>query len=246
MSTRPTTRQAPLALITGASGAIGGTIADLLLDRGWSVIGTYCHAEPATKRVQWRRFDGATGEGTEELQAALDVTPLPLQAVFCCVGAPSSKHSISDTAESEFSDVYAANALSFVRTWHVIRGRARTDHTSVLALSSDAATSSRAGNGPYSAAKAALHALITTLAREEHEHGVRVNAIAPSLIDSPLAEEILSLKGITDRPAYYAGLPWGRPLTTGEVAAVALDVATAPHWRYASGQIFDLAATRSL
>jgi|SRR5215470_6966566 len=43
----------------------------------------------------------------------------------------------------------------------------------------------------------------TTLATEEAEHGVRVNLLAPSLVDSPLAEAVL---------------PWSRPLSCDEVA----------------------------
>ncbi len=235
----------PLALVTGASGAIGGTIAALLAGRGWSVIGTYCQNRSTSTPVQWARFDGVTGDGAEELRSALQRVRLPLRAVFCCIGEPSSKRPITETEVAEFSDVYAANALSFIRTWQIVWDRARTDRTSVLALGSDAAVSVRAGNGPYSAAKAALNALALTLAKEEQEYGVRVNVIASSLVDSPLAEKILARKGVTDRQSYYADLPWGRPLTIGEVARVAVDVACAPHWQYATGQVFGLSATRA-
>lgn len=71
-----------------------------------------------------------------------------------------------------------------------------------------------------------------TLSAEEAEHGVRVNLVAPSLVASPLAESVLALKGVTDVEDYYRALPWGRPLTTTEVAGVAVEIATAPHWRF--------------
>jgi NAD(P)-dependent dehydrogenase (short-subunit alcohol dehydrogenase family) len=190
----------------------------------------------------WVTFDAATGEDSTELLAALEAAHRPLRAAFCCIGAPSSKRTISETALPEFTQVFAANALSFITTWQAIAGLARAAGTSVVALSSDAADTARPGNGPYAAAKAALQALVVTLAKEEQIHGVRVNAVAPSLVDSPLAEEVLTRKGVTDRAAYYAALPWGRPLSRQEVAAVALDIATAPHWRYATGQIFPLSA----
>jgi 3-oxoacyl-[acyl-carrier protein] reductase len=41
---------------------------------------------------------------------------------------------------------------------------------------------------------------------------------------------------------YYRTLPWGRPLFPHEVAAVAVEIATAPHWGYASGQVVRLSS----
>jgi NAD(P)-dependent dehydrogenase (short-subunit alcohol dehydrogenase family) len=232
----------PLALVAGASGAIGGAIAARLMTSGWSVVGSYCQHPSTGTLTRWVRYDAATGDGADDLRLAVRQSGRRLAAVFCCIGAPSSKQHMSDTATGEFTDLYAVNALSFVRIWQIIKTCARRDGTSVVAISSDAAASTRVGNGPYSAAKAALHALVLTLAKEEAERGVRVNAVAPSLVDSPLAEEILDRKGVVDRQAYYAGLPWGRPLTTDEVAQVAIDVASGPHWRYATGQIINLSA----
>lgn len=166
----------------------------------------------------------------------------PLRAVFACIGAPSTKRTITDTPVAEFESVHQANVISLVRTWHAIADRARQDNASVLAVGSDAGQAARPNNDPYTAAKAALEALVATLAKEEHPHGVRVNLLAPSLIDSPLAHHVMSLKGVTDPATYYAQLPWGRALTLEEAAATCIDLATAKHWAYATGQIYRLGA----
>lgn len=161
--------------------------------------------------------------------------------MICCVGVPSSKRRVADTDPDEFDAVFTGNVTSVVRLWQALCSRARDGSAGVVLLGSDTTTTLRAGNGAYSTAKAGLEALSTTLAAEEAEYGVRVNLVAPSLVASPLAESVLALKGVPNVDDYYRGLPWGRPLSPVEVACVVVEIATTPHWRYASGQVVRLA-----
>ncbi|MFE5302153.1 SDR family NAD(P)-dependent oxidoreductase [Streptomyces sp. NPDC056632] len=244
MTALENTGSAPLAVVTGASGAVGRAITTHLTDSGWQVIATYRtnapgpDAPPAT----WVHYDSAEPRTAIALHHAVSAAGGPLRAVFACVGAPSSKKPVADTPDAEFTAVYQANVMSLVHTWHALAGRARAGRACVLAVGSDAGRAARPGNGPYSAAKAALESLVVTLAKEEQPHGVRVNLLAPSLIDSPLAHHVMALKGVTDPDAYYAQLPWGRPLTLGEVAHACIDLATGPQWAYATGHIYPLGA----
>ncbi|MGP3950920.1 SDR family NAD(P)-dependent oxidoreductase [Streptomyces sp. 7N604] len=246
MNATPPATSAPLAVVTGASGALGAAIHTRLTRAGWQVVATYRTRPPARDQRQdgtsWVRFDAAEDASTTALRQAVDACPGRLHAVFACVGAPSTKQAVADTGVSEFDAVHQANVVSFVRTWHAVAARARRDGASVLATGSDAGQAARAHNGPYTAAKAALASLVITLAKEELQHGVRVNLLAPSLIDSPLARHVMALKGVTDPDAYYTQLPWGRPLALDEVAATCIELATAAHWSYATGQIYPLAA----
>ncbi|MEV6332673.1 SDR family oxidoreductase [Streptomyces sp. NPDC051909] len=187
-------------------------------------------------------YDTAAPRTAIALQNAVAGSAGPLRAVFACVGAPSSKKPVADTPAAEFTAVYQANVMSLVHTWHALADRARADHASVLAIGSDAGRAARAGNGPYSAAKAALESLVVTLAKEEQPHGVRANLLAPSLIDSRLAHHVMALKGVTDPDAYYAQLPCGRPLTLDEVAAACIDLATAPQRACTTGHVYPLGA----
>lgn len=232
----------PLAVVGGASGAIGEAAAQRLVACGWTVIGTYRRDRPKpAPGITWTYFDGADEEGTSELQQVLAVHPEPLKAVICCFGAPSSKLSVVDTDPDEFDAVFLGNVTSVVRLWQTVARKARQGDAGVVLLSSDTTATLRPGNAAYSAAKAGLEALATTLADEEAEHGVRVNVLAPSLVASPLAEAVLARKGVTNLDDYYRSLPWGRPLAPAEVGGVAVEIATAPHWRYASGQVVRLA-----
>ncbi|MET8616097.1 SDR family NAD(P)-dependent oxidoreductase [Streptomyces misionensis] len=246
--TPPSSTNAPLAVVTGASGALGTAIHSRLTGAGWRVVATYNTRAPGPARQNghstWVHFDAADEASTEVLRQAVDAQPGRLHAVFACVGAPSSKRPVAETPIGEFHSVHEANTLSFVRTWHALAKRARSDGTSVLAVGSDAGQAARANNGPYTSAKAALEALVVTLAKEEEQHGVRVNLLAPSLIDSPLAQHVMTLKGVTDPEDYFAQLPWGRPLALDEVAGACIELATAAHWSYVTGQIYPLGAVR--
>lgn len=237
------TDTAPLAVVAGASGTIGEAVVQVLVNDGWAVIGTYRRTQPEPcSGVSWVFFDGAGGERASELQEALKANVQPLRAVVCCVGVPSSKRRIMDTDPDEFDIVFTGNVISVVRLWQAVCSRARQGVAGVVLLGSDTTATLRPGNGAYSVAKAGLEALSTTLAAEEAEYGVRVNLVAPSLVASRLAERVLALKDVSDVADYYRGLPWGRALSPAEVASVAVEIATAPHWRYVTGQVVRLAA----
>jgi NAD(P)-dependent dehydrogenase (short-subunit alcohol dehydrogenase family) len=232
----------PLAVVAGASGAIGGAVVHALLAANWAVIGTYRSSRPKPlSGVTWVCFDGADEEGTTELHRTLSQQRAPLKALISCLGIPSTKRRIAVTEPDEFDAVFVGNVTSVVRLWQTLAERARAAAAGVVLLGSDTTATLRAGNGAYSVAKAGLEALSATLAAEEAEHGVRVNLLAPSLTDSPLAEAVLALKGVSNVEDYYRSLPWGRPLTPHEVGTVAVEIATARHWRYASGQVVRLA-----
>ncbi|UGT58819.1 SDR family NAD(P)-dependent oxidoreductase [Nocardia asteroides] len=231
----------PRAVVAGASGAIGTAVTSHLARAGWEVLATYHRKPGPATDVTWIQFDGTSAAGSELLRAEFDQDPRPVTAVVCCLGMPSSKRTVAETDPGEFDAVFAANVTAVARLWQAVRGPARAGAAGVVVLGSSTTTALRAGNGAYSAAKAGAEALVATLAAEEADFGVRVNMVAPSLVDSPLAESILALKGVTDPGAYYSSLPWGRALDADEVASAAVDLATAPQWRYASGQVVRLA-----
>ncbi|RKT02923.1 NAD(P)-dependent dehydrogenase (short-subunit alcohol dehydrogenase family) [Streptomyces sp. 3211.6] len=232
----------PMAVVTGASGALGAEITRQLIAKDWFVLATYRTRRPETAQrgSLWERFDTSEEATWDRLRLVAEDLPHRLDAVFACAGAPSSKKTVTETPMAEFEEVYRANVTSLAAAWQALAPLARRTRASLLAVGSDAGRAARPGNGPYSAAKAALEALVITLAKEEAQHGVRVNLLAPSLIDSPLADHVMALKGVTDKWSYFGGLPWGRPLSLEEVATACIDLATAPHWSYATGQVYPL------
>ena len=89
---------------------------------------------------------------------------------------------------------------------------------SILLISSLAALSPAGRNPAYEASKAALSALVRAAALDGQERGVRVNALAPGVIDTPMGRAATAR-----RPARTArSLPFGRQGTAWEVAYAAL------------------------
>ncbi|WP_433635552.1 SDR family oxidoreductase [Nocardia sp. CA-120079] len=230
------------ALVVGGSGVLGAEIAVLLRDRGHSVVVTStAPIDRGTAGMEWVRFDARDGDATS-LVRAIDSFSQPLDVLVYAAGTSSSKARLAETPLAESAELFTINAVGLHAVWRAVCAAARAGETSVLVISSQAAATCTPGNGPYSASKAALEAFALTLAKEEAEHGVRVNVLSPSLIASPQAERVLALKGEHDAEGYYRGLPWGRALGVAEVAEVAVNVVCDAAWRYASGQIVRLAA----
>lgn len=234
----------PLALVVGGTGAIGTAVIDRLNKRGRAVVATYRSQERPARdgATTWARFDtedAATAAGVAE---AVRADGRPLRTLVYAAGVGSTKRSVQETSLAEFQQLWQVNALGFVALWQAVAELARADAARVVAISSEAARTLGSGNGPYSASKAALEALAITLAKEEAAHGVRVNVLSPSLVASPMAENMLAHKGISSPDEYCAALPFGRALDPGEVAGLVVDVATSEHWQYASGQVVRLAA----
>ncbi|MFC8849919.1 MULTISPECIES: SDR family NAD(P)-dependent oxidoreductase [unclassified Micromonospora] len=230
-----------LAVVVGGSGAIGRSVVTELRKRGLGVIATHHGQHPGDTDAGtgWVPFDAASGDASG-LRAAVDAAPDRLAVVVFTVGVASSKRPVAETPTEEFTRLFAVNALGLVTAWQVLAGRARAGAARLVVVSSDTVRVAGAGNGAYTASKAGLEALALTLAKEEAHHGVRVNVVAPSLVASPQAEQILAMKGVTDVDAYYAGLPAGRALTVEEVAGVIAGLGYDPAWDYATGTVVRL------
>jgi NAD(P)-dependent dehydrogenase (short-subunit alcohol dehydrogenase family) len=84
------------------------------------------------------------------------------------------------------------------------------------------ATLSHGANGaPYNMGKAALEALAFTLAKEERGHGVRVNVVAPGLVETEMGRRLMrAAAGITDLRTLDSAAPYGRVCQPEDVAGV--------------------------
>ncbi|WP_344735146.1 SDR family NAD(P)-dependent oxidoreductase [Nocardioides fonticola] len=96
---------------------------------------------------------------------------------------------------------------------------------SVVLLSSLNASAPGTGLAAYCAAKAGLDMLVQVAALELGPRGVRVNAVAPGLVPTPLTAPALDIDGIEDD--YLAGMPLGRAGTPAEIAAAVAYLADA-------------------
>jgi NAD(P)-dependent dehydrogenase (short-subunit alcohol dehydrogenase family) len=105
----------------------------------------------------------------------------------------------------------------------------------VIMVSSFSAQAMRVRMGAYSISKAGMEALAYTLAKEEREHGIRVNIVAPGLVDTDMGDGFLQSVGVTDKEARASESPFGFICKPEDVAG-AIVYLCSEEGRYVTGQ----------
>ena len=158
--------------------------------------------------------------------------PLDAAANMAGIVGPSlglSSGSIRNVSDGEFAKVVEVNMTG---TWNCLRAElpamrgshssakvgGRTAGGSIVNAASIAGIMGVPNNAPYVAAKHAVVGLTKTAAKEEGGRGIRVNAIAPGIVDTPMLEGIRQKAGTTEQ--FGPGDPGalGRKGTSAEVA----------------------------
>ncbi|SDX34960.1 NAD(P)-dependent dehydrogenase, short-chain alcohol dehydrogenase family [Amycolatopsis xylanica] len=179
------------ALVLGAGSGIGRESARALAAQGASVVcadrdlgGAKETAAPIGGEVY--EIDllepGAAERAAAEL-GAVDVVVL--------TAATNVRKRLLDYTREEFDKVVALNlgaAFDVVRAFGA--GMVERGRGSIIGFSSIRGTTVEPGQGPYAATKSGLVQLLRTAAAEFGPSGVRVNAIAPGVVETPLTAQI--------------------------------------------------------
>jgi NAD(P)-dependent dehydrogenase (short-subunit alcohol dehydrogenase family) len=177
------------AIITGASGGIGGALACAFRAAGWSTIGIDVRAEP---KAQCDRFllgsvsDPALGARVlETLQSE--------EATECCLinnAAQMLTKPFVETTQADWDALISTNLTGvFVLTKALVPV---LSGGSILNIASVHARATSAGTAAYAASKGGLVALTKGLAIELAEHGIRANSILPGAIGTEMLRDSLS------------------------------------------------------
>ncbi len=172
-------------LVFGASSGIGKATAQALIDQGANVISA-SRSNPEISGLEHHSFD-ATDKNAE-----LDFIPEQLDGLVYCPGTinlkPFNRSSIED-----FQSDLDINLLGAIRVLQAsFKSLKKSDSASVVLFSTVAAKLGMNFHSSIATAKAAVEGLGKSLAAEWSMHGIRVNMVAPSLTDTPLAEKLLS------------------------------------------------------
>lgn len=222
-----------VAIVTGGNRGIGRSIALGLAEDGADVAINYRRDEQgATETLAVIR---ALGVRTQAYQAPVDDYEAVREMVAHVAadfghidilvnnaGIASRGNSVADTDPAEFERVVKTHTFgTFYATREVIphlRQRPRGD----IVMISSAATRRWAGNGaPYNVGKAGLEAIASGVAKEELKNNIRVNIVAPGLVETEMGRRLAkATAGVEDLRDLDESSPFGHVCQPEDVANV--------------------------
>jgi len=167
-----------VVLVTGAAGGIGSAVAQRFAAEGWAVADT----DIANSSYD---ADLRTAAASTDVVDRVVTDHGRLDAVITCAGVWTEGR-VDDTREDDFDRVMDVNVKGtfFVTAAATPHLEATGGH--ITMISSDAGIQGNAGAAVYSASKGAVSNLARALALELAPRGVRVNAVCPGDVDSPM------------------------------------------------------------
>lgn len=223
-------------LVSGAAGGIGGAVGRKLIDAGSTVIGTDRGAQPAGWSGRWIAADLSDPSAPATIAAGLVDE---IDGVVLAAG-------VLDSASWDTIDAEAAHrllAINLVAPYFLVRELLPrlSPSATVVFLGSIAGLRSSPATPFYAASKAAVRNLASSLGALLQPQGIRINVVAPGLIDTPLTDALnvtlAGRRGLTpDAVAAEraAAIPAGRAGSPDEVADACLYLLSAQS-SYVSG-----------
>ncbi|TVR53557.1 MAG: SDR family oxidoreductase [Gemmatimonadales bacterium] len=225
-------------LVFGGTGGIGEALVRRLVRRGAAVVaaarGEERLAELARETgVTTATVDVTRSEEVDDLVREVAQGEERLTGMALAVGSILIRPAHL-TSPEDFRETLALNLES---AFHVVRGAARhmKGAGSIVLFSTAAAQMGLTGHEAIGAAKAGVEGLVRAAAASYAGRGLRFNAVAPGLVDTPLAKRITSSKaGREASEALHALGRLGRPDEVASLAEWLLD----PAHDWVTGQVY--------
>ena len=226
------------ALVTGASGGIGGAIARALHGAGATV------ALSGTRLAPLEALAAELGERARVLPcdlsdgAAVEALPKAAAEAMGAVDILVNNAGITRDqlfmrmSDADWETVLAVNLTSVMRLSRgVLRGMMKARWGRIVNVSSVVGVTGNPGQANYAASKAAVIGMSKSLAAEVASRGITVNCVAPGFIATAMTEALTD-----EQKARIAGqIPAGRMGAPAEIAAAALFLASSEA-SYVTGQ----------
>lgn len=218
------------ALVTGASGGIGGAIAKALHAQGASVV--------------------LSGTREDALQSLKDALGARAQVVACNLADAASVEALPKSAEAaaggtidilvnnagvtrdnlflrmkdeEWDQVIAVDLTAAFRLSRaVLRGMMKKRWGRIISITSVVGQIGNPGQGNYAAAKAGLVGMTKSLAAEVASRNITVNCIAPGFVSTPMTDALSE----EQKKALFERIPAGRFGTPEDIAAAVVFLAS--------------------
>ena len=217
------------ALVTGASGPIGGGIARVLHAQGATV------AISGTRREALDKLAAALGDRVHVLAANLAdagetdaLVPRAEEAmghldILVANAGITRDNLFVQLRDEDWDQVIAVNlSATFRLARAAVRGMMRRRFGRVVAITSVVGATGNPGQANYVAAKAGITGMIKAIGQEYAKRGVTANCVAPGFIVSPMTDKLTDKQ----REGILARIPAARAGTVDEVAAAVAFLAT--------------------
>jgi 3-oxoacyl-[acyl-carrier protein] reductase len=225
-----------VALVTGASRGIGRAVALALAECGAKIVVNFhsrareadavvAAIEASGGRAVAVAADVSVAAAVEAMLASVTAQLGPVDLLVNNAGVAIHRQ-IDDLTEADFDRTIATNLKSvFLCTQAVIPGMRERRWGRIVNISSGAARGAGVVGVHYNASKAGLEGLTRGYAARLAPHGITVNAVAPSLIDTEMmqaaaSEAVLRIpvgrKGLPEEVAQAVVMVTANPYMTGQ------------------------------
>jgi NAD(P)-dependent dehydrogenase (short-subunit alcohol dehydrogenase family) len=175
-------------VVSGGTGGLGSAVTTALLEAGWHVVVPYVDEHELARLHRHPRLELVEAD-LFEADAAAEVlarAPGRLGALVNLVGGFAAGGRVHETPIAEFEDQFRLNLRpTYLLCQAALPRMLEAGGGSIVCVSTRAALRPFSGAAGYISSKAAVLAFVDALAAEYTADSIRVNAILPSVIDTP-------------------------------------------------------------
>jgi len=207
----PTAATRPVVLVSGAAGGVGSAVATRFAAGGWQVVVSDVDALGARRTADGVGAVASIPGDLRDVDSCRSIVKACVAAagrLDCLVNAAGvwTEGPSAETDEADFDRVLDVNLKGLFFLTAAAIPHLVTSSGCVVNISSDAGLQGNAGAAVYCASKGAVSILTKSLALELAPQGVRVNAVCPGDVDTPMIHYQAETFGGGDPQAYVKNL----------------------------------------
>ncbi len=182
-------------VVTGASGALGSVVVEQFLALGHRVVGiggrhsasdsSQLEDDKDRAGLQWIHADLTQPAEVQSVFATIEQALGGIDTLVHCAGGFRYLHA-TDAGDADIDFLVGLNLRSSMYVLReVLGGMKARNYGRIVFISSKSTLHPGAGEGPYAATKAGINALVSSSAAEVKSYNININAVLPSVIDTP-------------------------------------------------------------